>query len=134
MNARQTLHQANLAKWAALFHEQKESGLSVKEWCSQNDISQHAFYYWKHLAKEAYVRSIIPEIVPLPMNDPLPTPQSSSVESRDSYNSSETATSEAPDPSVSDAVSLSTDDVQIRFSASASDDLILRVIKAVRYA
>ncbi|MCR4641530.1 MAG: hypothetical protein K5697_05810 [Lachnospiraceae bacterium] len=68
------------------------------------------------------------------MNDPLPAPQSSSLESRDSYNSSETATSEAPDPSVSDAVSLSTDDVQIRFNASASDDLILRVIKAVRYA
>ena len=134
MNARQALHQANLAKWTALFHEQKESGLSVKEWCSRNDISHHAFYYWKHLAKEAYVRSIIPEIVPIPLNEPAPDPQPLSLESRDSYNPSENATSEAAEPSASGSVSLSTDDVQIRFSTSASDDLILRVIKAVRYA
>ena len=70
----------------------------------------------------------------LPMNDPVPDPQSLSLESRDSYNSSETAASKAHESSASDGVSLSTDDVQIRFSASASDDLILRVIKAVRYA
>ena len=55
MNATQTLHQATLAKWTAVFQEQKDSGLTIKEWCSQNDVSIHSFYYWKHIAKEEYL-------------------------------------------------------------------------------
>lgn len=113
MNARQALRQANLAKWTALFHEQKESGLSVKEWCSQNDNSHHAFYYWKHLSKEAYVRFIIPEIIPITVSDTVTDPHPLSLESRDSYNPSETIRSEFPGPLASDAVSISTDNVKI---------------------
>lgn len=56
MNATQTLHQATLAKWTAVFQEQKDSGLTIKEWCSQNNVSLHSFYYWKHIAKDVTVR------------------------------------------------------------------------------
>ena len=41
MNSNQTLHQVKLAKWTSLFHEQRESGLAVKDWCSQNAVSPY---------------------------------------------------------------------------------------------
>ena len=49
MNAKQKLHQSNLALWASRFKEQKESGLSIKSWCLENNISMYAFNYWKHI-------------------------------------------------------------------------------------
>ncbi len=51
MNAKQTLHQASLAKWASLFKEQAASGLTVKAWCEQNNVSFHSYNYWKHQLK-----------------------------------------------------------------------------------
>ena len=72
MNAKQAFRQANLTKWTTIFQEQKSSGLTVKEWCAQNDISHHAFYYWKRLAKEAYAQTVMPEIVPISIDNSLP--------------------------------------------------------------
>ncbi len=73
MNANQTLRQATLAKWSTVFQEQQSSGLTIKEWCSQNDISIHSLYYWKRAAKEEYLKSVMPEIVPISSpSDPLP--------------------------------------------------------------
>ncbi len=78
MNTNQTLRQATLAKWSTIFQEQKSSRLTIKEWCSQMDISIHSFYYWKRIAKEEYLKSVMPEIVPISIpSDPLPAPGSS---------------------------------------------------------
>ena len=68
MNARQKIHQANLSKWAAIFQEQSSSHLSIKEWCAQNNISIHAFYYWKRLLKDSFADSILPDIVPVALS------------------------------------------------------------------
>lgn len=100
MNAKQKLHQQNLAMWNDRFQDQAQSGLSVKKWCILNNISIHAYNYWKHIAKEEYLDSILPDIVPpaapsdsLPdysletpsgVNPILPTPYSS--DSRNSRN------------------------------------------------
>lgn len=63
MNTNQTLRQATLAKWST----------TIKEWCSQNDVSIHWFYYWKRTAKEEYLKSVMPEIVPVSIpSEPLP--------------------------------------------------------------
>ncbi len=64
MNAKQKLHQAKMTKWAALINQQLESGLSIREWCIQNNQSFHAYNYWKHLIKKSMVDSVIPDIVP----------------------------------------------------------------------
>ncbi len=73
MNAKQTLRQATLAKWSTIFQEQQSSGLTIKEWCSQNNVSIHNFYYWKRIAKEEYLKSVMPEIVPISIpSDPIP--------------------------------------------------------------
>lgn len=38
MNARQKLRQAHFQEWAVRFAEQKASGLTVRQWCEQNDF------------------------------------------------------------------------------------------------
>ena len=65
MKAKEKVRKANLTQWSTKFQDQASSGLTVKEWCSQNNVSVYAFYYWKRIAKEAYVDSIIPDIVPV---------------------------------------------------------------------
>ena len=43
MNAKQKIHQSNLAEWAVRFKEQTASGLTVKIWCEKNGYSIHTF-------------------------------------------------------------------------------------------
>lgn len=65
MNAKQKLHQAKMTKWADLIRQQMESGLTIREWCIQNNQSFHAYNYWKHILKETIVDSVVPDIVPI---------------------------------------------------------------------
>ena len=68
MNAKQKLHSAKLTRWATLFKEQASSGLTVKAWCLEHDISIHTYNYWKHQLKMECLDSLLPsahEIVPL---------------------------------------------------------------------
>ena len=76
MNAKQKLHQANLAKQTALFHKQASSELTVKNWYDQNNISIPKNNYWKRMVKEIYVNSVLPDIVPI---SPLSLPSLPSV-------------------------------------------------------
>lgn len=63
MNARQKLHQVHLQEWAIRFADQKASGLTVRQWCEQNNLSFHTYNYWKHLLKEEVVSQALPDIV-----------------------------------------------------------------------
>ena len=65
MNARQKLHQIHLQEWTVRFADQKASGLTVRQWCEQNNLSFHTYNYWKHLLKEEVVDQSLPDIVPL---------------------------------------------------------------------
>ena len=65
MNARQKLHQIHLQEWTVRFADQKASGLTVRQWCEQNNLSFHTYNYWKHLLKEEVVDQTLPDIVPL---------------------------------------------------------------------
>ena len=33
-------------EWIERIRNREESGLTIKEWCRQNQISSHCFYYW----------------------------------------------------------------------------------------
>ncbi len=131
MNAKQTLHQASLAKWAARFQDQAASGLTVKAWCEQNNVSFHSYNYWKHQLKSEYVDSLLPDIVPISLpasntNQETASPMSASC---NSYNSRDLYHSDDPG-----FLRIMASDVDISISPSASDDLIFRLIKAVRHA
>lgn len=34
-----------MASWASMVKERSESGLTIKEWCAQNSVSETAYYY-----------------------------------------------------------------------------------------
>ena len=78
MNARQKLHQIHLQEWTVRFADQKASGLTVRQWCEQNNLSFHTYNYWKHLLKEEVVEQALPDIVPLSL--PVLSDSSSSLE------------------------------------------------------
>ncbi len=135
MNTKTKIHQAKLAKWAALIKEQSESNLTVKEWCQQNNFTIHTYNYWKHLLKEEAINSVIPDIVPItevvsqqsfspvvtshsPM---INTPCIASRDSRDTI-------------SASSPVTISLGEIRIEIGSSASGDVIAIIIKAVRHA
>lgn len=130
MNTKQKLHQIKLQQWASRFQEQASSGLTIKAWCMENNISIHTYNYWKHLLKQEYIESALSEqhdIVPLTMHasdlavSSTPAVLPLSCQSRDSrkmYN----------------IISISTGDVSIQVTPNVSDEYLLRILKAVRHA
>ncbi len=65
MNARQKHLQIHLPEWIVRFADQKASGLTVRQWCKQNNLSFHTYNYWKHLLREKVVDQTLPDIIPL---------------------------------------------------------------------
>lgn len=39
-------------QWLAMVRQRKESGLTIKDWCEQNGVSQHAYYYRLRMLRE----------------------------------------------------------------------------------
>lgn len=122
MKAKQLLHQAKLSEWSEIFSSQASSGLTAKEWCVRNDISIHAFNYWKHQLKQSVVDSMLPDIVPV-----TPSLLVSPPVSNDSLNSLDSCKTLS-------VLTVSYKDIRIEFGSSSSEQQILQVIRAVRYA
>jgi hypothetical protein len=134
MNANQKLHQASLELWAERIKDHAASNLTISEWCSRNNLSIHAYNYWKHKLKEEYVSSILPDIVQIPSESSVPAlaeePSSNIISP--SCESSESC--ESRNVSSSHAVSISVGDLSIQAGASVSDEMLMSLIRAVRYA
>ena len=48
-------HEAKLALWSERIQECHESGMSVKDWCRSQGISDKTYYYWfRKLKQEAF--------------------------------------------------------------------------------
>ena len=61
-------------QWLAMLNEQKQSGLTVKDWCSENGISENCFYYRQHRLRER-IGSALPTFVELkPPAEPQEAP------------------------------------------------------------
>lgn len=138
MNAKQKLHQAKLSQWAVRFQEQTDSGLTIKNWCDRSNISIHTYNYWKHALKEEYVDTILPDIVPV-TSLISPTPASKDV----SVASGSTAQSVLPcsldsrescDSCDTSQIHVTIGATTIRFASTVSDEMIFRIIRAVRHA
>ena len=37
--------------WKQRKHEQKISGMTIPEWCEKNQLSPHAYYYWRKIIR-----------------------------------------------------------------------------------
>lgn len=49
------LYQVHFQEETVRFADQKARGLTVRQWCEQNNFSFHTYNYWKHLLKEEVV-------------------------------------------------------------------------------
>lgn len=115
MNTTEKLQQAKLDQWAVLCKEQSESGLTVRQWCEQNGYTIHTYNYWKHRLKESYVDSVLPDIVPITPQPPAPL-------------------HELRDSCIKNTISVSLCGVTLSLDASASDEMLCRIITALRHA
>lgn len=41
-------HQNKIREWKNLIDKRIKSNMKVTEWCKQNNVSQHAYYYWQN--------------------------------------------------------------------------------------
>lgn len=41
------MNQASLKLWRKRIADQRASGLKVTEWCEKNNLTKHAYYYWR---------------------------------------------------------------------------------------
>lgn len=138
MNTKQKLHQAKLSQWAIRFKEQTDSGLTVKNWCNQNSISIHTYNYWKHVLKEEYVDTILPDIIPvtslaspLPASRDVPSKSSHITQSGLSFSLDSRESNNSCDAS---QIRIAIGDAKISFASTVSDEMICRIIRAVRHA
>ena len=130
MNARQKLHQIHLQEWTVRFADQKASGLTVRQWCEQNNLSFHTYNYWKHLLKEEVVEQALPDIVPLS----LPVLS-------DSGSSLETTVPDVRSIRANHSIRLNNSNVQmqinsisIEIDSSVSEEFLYKLIRAVCHA
>jgi len=45
------MNQVSLEIWRKRIADQKASGLKVTAWCEKNNLSKHAYYYWRKRAR-----------------------------------------------------------------------------------
>ena len=148
MSTKTLLHQARLNEWAVRITDQKSSGLSVTEWCQQNNLSKYKFFYWQHLLKDEAVNQMLPEIVPLAMPSVIGSYQSeqsqlSSAESNHSScttrttiatNATRTTRTNCTTPKHDSCARTSINGITIELDSSAPEHFMRSLIKAVRYA
>lgn len=130
MSTKSLLHQAKLNDWASRFADQKASGLSVTDWCKQNNLTEYKYYYWKKLLKEEAIEQALPDIVPLAM------PSVPKNKTQVSELASETSASRASCTSFASntCARLYINGICIELDSSAPEAFIINLIKAVRHA
>ena len=129
MTAHSKTHQALLKEWSIRIADQASSGLTVRAWCNQNNLTLHKYNYWKHLLKENSTDKVIPDIVPISIPTSSIVSQNESPRLPDFSNSSNGTVQTKS----SNQISVTINDIRIDISAD-SIYLLHDIIKAVRYA
>lgn len=45
-------HSVRLTRWNEIFNDREDSGLTIDEYCRQNNLSKNAYYYWLRKCRE----------------------------------------------------------------------------------
>ncbi len=133
MNSKTKLHNARLQEWSRHFDDQKSSGLTAKQWCSDNHLSYHAFNYWKNQLKEAVVDQMMPDIVPLPFPETFSQGLAPAADVFSDIPVCTNLANRTNRPSA-ESVSLTVNGFSLELDASIPDAFLSKLIKAVRYA
>ena len=65
-------NQENYELWQQRIKEQKASGLTIPVWCQQNQLSPHAYDYWRKIINDQLLKTKeqTPSFVEVPKNNP----------------------------------------------------------------
>lgn len=113
--------QLKLQHWATLIKEYNDSGLKLKDWLCENNISKDQYYYWRNQLKETIAKSITPEFVALPTYQPYST-------------FPVTPSSTQPISDSRPVAVIKVNNISVEISNEISTELISRILKAVAYA
>lgn len=123
MNTKQKLHQLRMNEWTTRFSNQKTSGLTIKEWCNQNNLSIHTYNYWKHALKEELASQILRDIIPIVIHETSASP--APIVSNDSA---------LTNCAIRLTAKLTYNNISIEFDSDISEAFLVTIIKAVRHA
>ena len=120
-------HEARLNNWKHIIEEcnNRPNGVTVKQWLSDNGIHEKVYYYWLRRVRQAAYDQLKTEntgsLVPSPNNSV-------------SY-AEITLTQSIPTRSRDNAVAvLSTGNISIDISESASEEFLIKLMRAMRHA
>ncbi|WP_024833746.1 IS66 family insertion sequence element accessory protein TnpA [Ruminiclostridium josui] len=82
MEAKKVQQQYLLSKWAAIIQECRATGMSVKDWCLENNVNTAQFFYWQCKIRKQLCTSVenlandpsitfVPVQLPNSHNEPL---------------------------------------------------------------
>lgn len=58
MEAKKVQQQYLLSKWAATIQECRATGMSVKDWCLENNVNKAQFFYWQRKIRKQLCTSV----------------------------------------------------------------------------
>ena len=105
-----------MAKWSRLISEQKNSGLTIRDFCRQHDLSWHAYYYWLKKIREQIVSEL----------------PSGSAEQQPVYDKLPASMPEPTRAAADDIVTIQLMGITIRMPAASSQATIIKFITAVK--
>lgn len=111
MDTKLATSQIRLNQWTAVIRECKASGLTVNDYCTQHDLSRHAYFYWLRKVKNAALQQA--GFVELP-TDPI--------------------TSSAKTDDFSVQLRITIGDVELGINDDTSSALLARTIEVIRRA
>lgn len=95
--------------WKQRINEQKISGMTIPEWCEKNQLSLHAYYYWRKVIRNHKV-------------DPTISPKTEFVEVQKNEKA----------PASSCGVILTWNDISIQISSKQDAFLAAEVLRALQ--
>ena len=125
-------HDFQIKKWKCMINECQNSGLKIKDWCAQNDISKHQYYYWLNKIRADCYDEAVKQ---LPSSDSKAV-TAVSVEPASFVEISPATVNEIPRV-VNDAAPVAViqnGSMRIEIMPNASASFIRQLLEAVRYA
>lgn len=58
MEAKKVQQQYLLSKWAATIQKCRATGMSVKDWCLENNVNKAQFFYWQRKIRKQLCASV----------------------------------------------------------------------------
>ena len=60
MSTRKTTREYRISQWFPIIKACRESGMSVRAWCKQNDVDEKRFYYWQNILRKTATETLCP--------------------------------------------------------------------------